>query len=171
MFSNEYKGSTAVPEVGLKTTISQTQSDKNAIGFIHCHLDGNKTFKIFSLSDIVALAKLAKISTRYPEELVLYLTTASGTFAMKISNITKLREVADIIESMQDFTETEFERYVDKSMPLDKQVLGFLKFLKKKDYNYIDLYQQNKDVNSPDYNKWNKLELNGFGTGVNKTNC
>ena len=61
--------------------------------------------------------------------------------------------------------ENDFDNLVKKGMTLDKQVLGFLNFLKKKQFNgMIELYKK-------DNNTWKKQELSPDNKNVNETNC
>ncbi|KAF2516829.1 hypothetical protein E0W68_11480 [Flavobacterium salilacus subsp. salilacus] len=169
-FSSEFTGSANVAnggEVSLQIQQSSTQTPINSIGFIHCHLDNGVTYKVFSLQDIIALAQIAQTSTRPTSELALYVTTASGTFALKITNkaalVNMLPQLTD--NYTHNLNVREFDRYVKKGKPVNEQVKGLLELMNHRFPNMMNLYQQ--DANGD----WKKLELNQFGTGINSTNC
>jgi hypothetical protein len=79
-FSPEATGTVNEPAVELTLNMSSTQTPTNAIGFIHCHLDNGTTFKVFSFTDIIALAYVASVSTRPTSELGIFVTTAYLAF-------------------------------------------------------------------------------------------
>jgi hypothetical protein len=165
-FGNLVSGTPAIPEVKLDVNFSATQSRSNCIGFMHCHLDNGKTFKTFSYSDIVALAKLDSLSTRPVKELAIYLTTASGTFAIKTNNSIPMQtKLTNLTKEQIGLNETIFRTYVKMTDNVDKQTINFLKFLKNRNYPEINLYEQDNT------GQWKKLELNSLGTGLIKTNC
>ncbi|QYJ67438.1 hypothetical protein [Flavobacterium litorale] len=169
LISPEFKGNPNTAnggQVSLQIQQSSFETPTNAIGFIHCHLDNGTTYKIFSYSDIVALAKIAQTSSRPTAELAIYVTTASGTFALKISNRMTFSANADLMEMSAVFKEKNFKRNVKINMSVSDQVKGFLKFLEADELDsLINLYQQDSNGD------WKKLELNQFGTSVNSTNC
>lgn len=167
-FSPEATGSVNEPAVELTLNMSSTQTPTNAIGFIHCHLDNGRTFKVFSFTDIIALAYVASVSTRPTSELGIFVTTASGTFALKVNDRIALKNNLLWMQMAQKSYEKEFAEKVDKDHPLDKQVLGLLRFMKKafKDRTLgIDLYQQDSN------GTWEKLELSNNEKNVNSKKC
>ncbi len=167
-FSPEATGSVNEPAVELTLNMSSTQTPTNAIGFIHCHLDNGRTFKVFSFTDMIALAYVASVSTRPTSELGIFVTTASGTFALKVNDRIALKNNLLWMQMAQKSYEKEFAEKVDKDHPLDKQVLGLLRFMKKafKDRTLgIDLYQQDSN------GTWEKLELSNNEKNVNSKKC
>lgn len=167
-FSPEATGSVNEPAVELTLNMSSTQTPTNAIGFIHCHLDNGRTFKVFSFTDMIALAYVASVSTRPTSELGIFVTTASGTFALKVNDRIALKNNLLWMQMAQKSYEKEFTEKVDKDHPLDKQVLGLLRFMKKafKDRTLgIDLYQQDSN------GTWEKLELSNNEKNVNSKKC
>ena len=63
--------------------------------------------------------------------------------------------------------EDKFDKLVDKSKPVDEQVLGFLQFLKAEKFNQsIELFEKDETTN-----QWNKLELTPNGKDKNPTTC
>lgn len=167
-FSPEATGSVNEPAVELTLNMSSTQTPTNAIGFIHCHLDNGRTFKVFSFTDIIALAYVASVSTRPTSELGIFVTTESGTFALKVNDRIALKNNLLWMQMAQKSYEKEFAEKVDKDHPLDKQVLGLLRFMKKafKDRTLgIDLYQQDSN------GTWEKLELSNNEKNVNSKKC
>lgn len=167
-FSPEATGSVNEPAVELTLNMSSTQTPTNAIGFIHCHLDNGTTFKVFSFTDMIALAYVASVSTRPTSELGIFVTTASGTFALKVNDRIALKNNLLWMQMAQKSYEKEFAEKVDKDHPLDKQVLGLLRFMKKafKDRTLgIDLYQQDSN------GTWEKLELSNNEKNVNSKKC
>lgn len=166
-FSNEATGNSTNPEVGLTLDQTSTQTSTNAIGFIHCHLDNGTTFKVFSFTDIIALAKVAEGSTRPTQELAVYLTTASGTFALKINSETTLTDNITRMILTQSGYERDFKNHVNTTQSLNEQILGFLNFIKEEFPNGlgVDLYQQDTSGD------WEKLELTSGGTQIKRKKC
>lgn len=166
-FSPEFTGSQNVAngrQVSLQIQLSSTLTTNNASGFIHCHLDNGTTFKIFSYSDVIALAQITKLSNRPTAELAVYVTTASGTFAMKVNNRNGLKNKADYLDSVSKAREIDFKNYVDINKPILDQIKGFLQFMNDKVGNEINLYQQFPNGD------WKQLELNQHGQLI-ATNC
>ena len=166
-FSPRYDGSLQDPVVDIGVGFTDTSADLNSIGAIHCHLDNGTTFKIFSFEDIIALAKFADISTRPTPEFGIYVVTSSGTFCLKIKNKIQLKQMLVRMIGTQFTYENNFAKKVKTSDSLDKQILGFLKFLKENHFgNILELYKKNETNNT-----WQKQELNSNETTVNPTNC
>ena len=146
----------------------------NSIGFIHCHLDNGTTYKVFSLSDILALDYVANISTRPKEEITIYVVTSSGTFAIKVNDRIKLRNSAIYLSMMKDSFEEEFNKKIKKTDNVDKQKLGFVKFINGigglganggvGDIG-IDMYEKDNT------GKWNKLSLSSNGNSIVNKPC
>ncbi|THD30425.1 MAG: hypothetical protein DI588_16050 [Flavobacterium johnsoniae] len=167
-FSPEATGSVNEPAVELTLNMSSTQTPTNAIGFIHCHLDNRRTFKVFSFTDIIALAYVASVSTRPTSELGIFVVTASGTFALKVNNRISLKNNLLWMQMAQKSYETDFAEEVKMDDSIDKQTLGLLRFMKKafKDRMLgIDLYKQNSDE------IWEKLELSNNEQTVKSKKC
>lgn len=166
-FSPRYDGSLQEPEVNIGVGFTDTLADLNSIGAIHCHLDNGTTFKIFSFSDIIALAEFADISTRPTSEFGIYVVTSSGTFCLKIKNKIQLKQMLTIMRMTLKTYEDDFDKFVKKEQNLDTQVLEFLKFLKIKQFgNILELYKKDETNNV-----WQKQELNSNETTVTPTNC
>ena len=166
-FSPRYDGSLQEPEVNIGVGFTDTLADLNSIGAIHCHLDDGTTFKIFSFSDIIALAEFADISTRPTSEFGIYVVTSSGTFCLKIKNKIQLKQMLIRMRMTLKTYEDDFDKHVKKEQNLDTQVLEFLKFLKIKQFgNILELYKKDETNNV-----WQKQELNSNETTVNPTNC
>jgi hypothetical protein len=166
-FSPRYDGSLQEPEVNIGIGFTDTSADLNSVGAIHCHLDDGTTFKIFSFSDIIALAEFADISTRPTSEFGIYVVTSSGTFCLKIKNKIQLKQMLTRMQMTLKTYEDDFDKYVKKEQGLDTQVLKFLKFLKIKQFgNVLELYKKNETNNV-----WQKQELNSNESAVNPTNC
>lgn len=167
-FSPEATGSAEKPEVALTLNTSATQSPINAIGFLHCHLDDGSTFKVFSFTDIIALAYIADISTRPTSELGIFVTTASGTFALKVNNKIALKGNLLRMQLAQNTYEEDFAKEIKAEETINEQILGMLRFMKKnfKDTTLgADLYQQSSD------GSWDKLELSTNGKTVKSKKC
>jgi hypothetical protein len=166
-FSTRFDGTPAYPEVNIGVGFSSTSADLNSIGAIHCHLDNGTTYKIFSFSDIIALAEFASISTRPTAEFGIYVVTSSGTFCIKIKNKIQLKDRKNIMIATEGLYDEKLERFVKKSKPVDEQVLGFLRFLKEEKFNQsIELFEKDETTN-----QWNKLELTPNGKEINPTTC
>lgn len=168
VFSSEATGTATAPEVALNLSQSTTETSLNCIGFMHCHLDNGSTFTIFSFSDLIALASLATVSTRNKEELAVYLTTSSGTFALKIDDRVALKNNLNRMALGQNGYEKDFDSYVKKTMPHEEQVKGFLKFITEQFSDTglgASLYEQ--DTNGD----WEKLTLNSTGKKINRKKC
>jgi hypothetical protein len=170
-FSDEFRGSSDIPEVEISTTVSASQSNSNLIGFMHCHLNNGTTYKVFSFADLCAFGLVAKMSTRATKELCLYVTTASGTFALKVRDRAQLKSIYE--NKMKPFSqgyEREFQKYLDLNDSVDEQIVGLLNFI---DQNFppetgglgIDLYQQNEEGN------WERLKLTNSGKSINRKPC
>ena len=155
-------------EVNLQLGSSIYAAAANCIGFIHCHLDDGTTYKVFSFSDIYALAQIASISTRPKTEFAIYVTTSSGTFALKVNNKILLKNKKDFMDVGWKEFEDKFDKLVKKEYTYDKQKLGFMKFINAMPYNIgnpgIDMYEK---VNGT----WNKLALASNGNNVTSTPC
>lgn len=167
-FSPEAIGTVNEPAVELTLNMSSTQTPTNAIGFIHCHLDNGRTFKVFSFSDMIALAYVASVSTRPTSELGIFVVTASGTFALKVNDRISLKNNLLWMQMAQKSYETDFAEEVKMDDSIDKQTLGLLRFMKKafKDRMLgIDLYKQNSDE------IWEKLELSNNEQTVKSKKC
>jgi hypothetical protein len=167
-FSNEMTGTPQSKEVSLIVNQSSTQVPLNSVGFIHCHTDDGTTFKVFSFSDMIALGTIAKVSTRPSSELAVYVTTASGTFALKINNKTALVNKLMQMELLSDSFEVAYSKYVKKTDSIDQQTLGLLNFIQKEFGTAgvgIDLYQQESN------GQWSKLTVSSTGTTINKKTC
>lgn len=168
VFSNEATGSAAVPEVTLNLSQSQTETSLNCIGFMHCHLDNGSTFSIFSFSDLIALASVANASTRPKSEMGVFLTSGSGTFALKVTDIMVLKNNLLRMQLAQNNYEIDFATYVDKAQSLDNQILGFLKFLNEKFADTgsgISLYKQDGSGD------WENLTLSSSKKQINRKKC
>lgn len=168
LFSNEAVGTSAAPEVSLNLAQSQTQATVNAVGFMHCHLDNGSTFKIFSFSDLIAMAQLASVSTRPTSELVMYVVTTSGTFALKVSDKIALKNNLQRMQLGANSYELDFESYVSKDQTVEQQIIGFLKFIKAEFSDTglgVDLYQLKNDGN------WEKIKLNANNRTVTRKSC
>ena len=167
-FSPEATGTAENLDVQLVLNASSTQTLTNAIGFIHCHLDNGTTFKVFSFTDMIALAYVASVSTRPTSELGIFVTTASGTFALKVNDRISLKNNLLWMQMAQKSYETDFAEEVKMDDSIDKQTLGLLRFMKKafKDRMLgIDLYKQNSDE------IWEKLELSNNEQTVKSKKC
>lgn len=169
-FSNEKSGNTNTAggaEVELKTNFSTTESPANCIGFIHCHLDNGKTFKVFSYSDLLAMAKVVSGSTRPTQEFAIYVVTASGTFAIKVRDRNLLINKLNLLQILSDTNERSFKREVKNSDTVEQQKLGLLKFMKNtiRDIG-VDIYEKDQISGN-----WAKLVLNENETDVIKQNC
>jgi hypothetical protein len=154
-------------EVYLSINASATTNALNCIGFIHCHLDNGTTFKVFSLDDIIALALIAKNSTRPSSEFAIYVTTNSGTFALKVNNLTLLKSKIDMIQISYNKQEEKFREKVKMDMTYSQQKLGLVQFINNMPLignPGIDLYEKVG-------NTWNKLSLSANGNSVTSTPC
>jgi hypothetical protein len=100
-------------------------------------------------------------------EMAMYVTTNSGTFAMKISPRKKVafkNKYQDLFNNFNLY-EVLFDEYVKKNHNINDQVNLFLQFLRINfqdstgNYNLgLDLYEKDSS------GKWNKLELASNGT-------
>lgn len=169
---NEFTGDPNGVEGGREVTLTLNSSvlavPGNCIGFTHCHLDDGTTFKVFSFSDIFALAQLVNVSTRPANEYSIYVTTNSGTFALKVSNKILLKNKKDFMEIGWKEFEKEFKKNVKIEDSYDKQKLGFMKFMNNMPLAVgnpgIEMYEK---VNGT----WNKLALSSNGNSITSTPC
>jgi hypothetical protein len=167
-FSPEATGTVNEPAVELTLNMSSTQTPTNAIGFIHCHLDNGRTFKVFSFTDIIALAYVASVSTRPTSELGIFVVTASGTFALKVNDRIVLKNNLLRMQMAQKGYETAFAEEIRINDTIDAQILGLLKFMKNKFKDItlgVDLYKQVSD------GTWEKLELSNNEKTVKSKKC
>lgn len=154
-------------EVILTPYVDQTLTPTNSIGAIHCHLDNGTTFKIFSFADLLALAEFANVSTQPTSQFGIYVVTSSGTFCIKIKNKIQLKQMLVRMQMTLSIYEQDFDILVDKNKNLTDQVIGFLNFLKDKQFsNCIELFK--KDENN---NIWQKQELSSDGKNAISINC
>jgi hypothetical protein len=156
-FSDLLNGTPEKKEVYIDYGGALTQAVSNTIGILHCHLDDGTTFKVFSFSDIIALGEIVKRSTRPTAEFAIYVTTSSGTFAIKVNNRMLLNNKLDMLKFGQNSFEEDFENKFKITDNLETQKLGFLQFIntiRGVGNPGIDFYQ--KDVTT---GKWNKLTL------------
>lgn len=154
-------------EVYLSLNSSITTNTINCVGFIHCHLDNGTTFKVFSLDDIIALALIANYSTRPTSELAIYVTTNSGTFALKVKNKVLLRSKIDVLRFSYNQQEEKFRELIKKNQTYSEQKLGLVKFINNMPLignPGIDLYEKVG-------NTWNQLNLSTNGNSITSTPC
>lgn len=171
LFSNEQVGNPndlyTGGQVELNINNDILSTPYNSVGFIHCHLDNGSTFGVFSFSDILGFSQLAGYSTRPVVEFGLYVTSASGTFAIKIKNKIAFKNYFNVMNGTQSHFETEFAKHVKKTDDVNKQKKGFLKFLKENNLeNMLDLYEKDTITNI-----WEKLTLNTNGTQIVEEPC
>jgi len=167
IIGDEFTGASNANGEGREVYLSFNSNVANSIGFIHCHLDNGTTFKVFSLDDIIALALIAKLSTRPTNEFAVYVTTNSGTLALKINNKALLTSKIDFLEMTYNDQEEEFKKKVDMHKTYSEQKLGLVKFLNNMPLigsPGIDLYEKAG-------NNWNKLGLSADGNSVTNTPC
>lgn len=167
IIGDEFTGQSNANGEGREVYLSLNANGENSIGIIHCHLDNGTTFKVFSLDDIIALAKIADLSTRPTNEFAVYVTTNSGTLALKINNKTLLTSKIDLMDMTYNDQEEEFSNKVKKEESFLKQKLGLVKFLSDMPLignPGIDLYEKVG-------NNWNKLGLSADGNSVTNTPC
>lgn len=167
-FGAEAQGSPESPEVSVEMAQSATQTPSNCTGFIHCHLDNGKTYKVFSFSDLIALASIANVSTRPTVELAIYVTTASGTFAIKVSDKIALKAKLLQMVVAQKGYERDFAALVKMTDDTETQALNFLKFMGETwpdSGSGVELYQQAQD------GSWENLSLNTNKNGINRKKC
>ena len=144
-----------------------TQSVLNSVGFIHCHLDNGKTYKVFSFSDFIALAQIADVSTRPTPEFAIYVVTSSGTFALTIKDKIGLKKKLNTMKLFIKNYETIMEEKFKLTDNLQTQIKGLLKFMKENGFsNMIDLYQKDETDQ-----KWQRLALNRNETEVEPKKC
>lgn len=160
--SNQFDGTQAVPEV--QVNVVNATAAQSPIGFMHCHLDDGSTFKIFSLDDIIALGLITSISTSSTAEFVVYVTTGSGTFALKINDLTAFQNITMMLSTARNTYQRDYLNNVKMSDSINDQVTGFLNFLNTRVGPSLSLYQQ--DTNGD----WKKLELDSQGIIIS-TNC
>ena len=154
-------------EVYLSLNSSITTNAINCVGFIHCHLDNGTTFKVFSLDDIIALALIAELSTRPTSEFAIYVTTNSGTLALKVNNKTMLSSKIDTMDLTYNQLEREFKKNVDMSKSYAEQKKGLVKFLN----NMPLIGNPGIDVYEKAGSTWNKLSLSTNGNSITSTPC
>ncbi len=172
-FSQEFvgdpNGDAKGKEVEMEIGGTQTQSILNVIGFVHCHLDDGTTFKVFSFADLNALAEIANLSTNPSSDLVMYVVTNSGTFAMKVNNKTLLKSKLNTMKENKIYYEFRFKYHVKRDDDVDDQKLGLLKFINEAidlDKLGVDLFEKDESSNS-----WNKLTLSRNGQTTIKIPC
>jgi hypothetical protein len=166
-FTGDPNGDDNGRQVKLSLNSSSTSTPTNCIGFIHCHLDDGSTFKVFSVSDIIAFSQIAVNSTRAKDEFTMIVTTSSGTFALKINDIIKFRNSSSYMSFIQNDLEYDFDKLVTKEMSISNQIKGFLKFInniKGVGSLGIDMFE---NINGT----WNKLTLSNDGSTTINTPC
>ncbi|UGS24285.1 hypothetical protein [Flavobacterium channae] len=154
-------------EVYLSLNSSITTNAINCVGFIHCHLDNGTTFKVFSLDDIIALALITESSTRPVSEFTIYLTTNSGTLALKVNNKILLNSKIDMLNITYNDQEREFKTKVKMGQTYAEQKLGLIKFLN----NMPLIGNPGIDVYEKVGSTWNKLNLSANGNSIISTPC
>ena len=114
------------------------------------------------------MAQIAHTSTRPTEELAVYVTTASGSFALKINNRLNLKNNLQRMQLAASSYEDSFKNYITKGQNLEDQVVGLLNFIKK-EFGDMDLgtdvYQKNINGN------WEKLGLSSNAKTVTRKEC
>lgn len=169
-FSPELKGTGNNQLEGKAVVIDLTSggASTDAINVVHSHLDDGSTYKIFTPADLYSFCRLVKESNKPASDLAMYVVTGSGTFALKVRDAAVFESYLINFLVNANALDKDFERYVKIDSPLDKQIKGFLKFMKysfgDSDVN-VDLYQL--DVAN---NTWSNLELNDFES-VKKRKC
>jgi hypothetical protein len=180
LISAEFTGDPNAQGKGREVDLSLATSyagatPTNCVGFIHNHLDDGTTFKVFSLSDLVALAKLANYSTRPTKEFAMYVVTSSGTFAMTINDRILLKDNLLFMEVMQSSADWEkkFEGFVNMSQTVEEQTLGLLLFMNEmqlinnqNNSKPFKLHKKNETNNS-----WETLELSDDQKSINTKPC
>lgn len=169
-FTGEFNGEIERKEATVSFENGTNHSATDMVAIIHCHLDNGTTFKVFSLSDIIALGEIAKHSTRPSSQFAIYVTTTSGTFAIKVNDVNKLKNNLDLMNANKNNYENGFSEKVKKTDNLETQKLGFLQFINSMHLignPGIDLFQK---VNST--GKWKKLTLSPDNNNViQESNC
>jgi hypothetical protein len=156
-------------------------------GTAHNHLSNNPNhIGIFTPEDINQLYMNGFIETypgnpyyiTTPKKAIVFVITDKGYFALKITDLDKLRifvnwygnlTIGKRGEYLVDVFQNEKEYNITPTATHDQQVTGFLRFMQDKDIG-VELYEGNKDT----FGDWKKLELvdNGNGTyGYSQTPC
>ncbi|MFA5557447.1 MAG: hypothetical protein WCY06_10150 [Flavobacteriaceae bacterium] len=168
-FSQEYQGDENV-EGGSMIEIPLDTSRDDQTGFIHCHLDDptKENFAVFSLSDLVGFAQIIQNSTAPVSSYTLMVTSAKGTFALKITNKNKFIAMVNALTYNWKTAEWSFKDfYVKKEDSVNNQIEGFLKFFKQ---------NSNQAIKNPgfefyscdnNFKNWTKHELDN--NNVKKT--
>ena len=113
-FTGDPNAAGAGKEVSLGLNENDVMTPTNCIGFAHCHLNNNSTFKVFSVSDLIAFSKILGLSTRPTSEFTIYVTTEAGTFALKVSDRMKFKNSYDFMNFDQDLQEKKFNQKIKK---------------------------------------------------------
>ncbi|MCX8525974.1 hypothetical protein OF897_18835 [Chryseobacterium formosus] len=148
-------------------------------GNAHNHLANDSTHVgIFPPDDLALLSLFGIIetlpqSTFYnpiPKKAVIYLITDKGLFALKITNLQKLKayviKYANMLKTgesanyLKEMFQDEDGYNIQHDSTHDELVTGFLRFIVDEDIG-IDLYEGDKDT----YQSWKKLELLDNGNG------
>lgn len=156
-------------EVKIDLNQSASQATTNTIAIIHCHLDDGTTFKVPSFTDLITLAAIATLSTRPTQELAMYVTTASGTFAVKVNNRILLKSKLDLMAFSQNSYEKDFKDKVKMEQTVEIQKLKLLQFINNMNFignPGIDLYEKKASTG-----QWNKLSLSNNGNNIIETPC
>ena len=168
-FSAEQTGTAEKQEVKISLGGTQTQSPLNVTSVLHNHLDNGTTFKVFSFSDIIVLGEIAKASTRPTPEFAIYVSTSSGTFAIKVNNKILLKSKLELLKAGQKAFEVDYNTKVKMTDSIEIQKLGFLQFINNMQFignPGIDLYENNNSTG-----KWKKLTLSSNGKNVVENPC
>ncbi|MDR6967134.1 hypothetical protein J2X31_001141 [Flavobacterium arsenatis] len=132
-FSQEYQGDQDEEDGSMmKFPLDTSRNDQT--GFIHCHLDdpNKKNFAVFSLTDLDGFAQIIQNSTAPVSSYTLMVTSAKGTFALKITNKNQFIAMVNALNNNWDISERAFKNwYVKKEESTDKQIEGFLKFFRQ----------------------------------------
>ncbi len=175
IISEEMQGVPGSREVEIKRFLSMTQTPLNCIGVMHCHLDKRptdtiaRTFKVFTFSDFIGFGEITRVSTRPSREFAVYVTTSSGTLALKIKDKSVFLSNLKTMKEHGWVYEMGFEKHIKINANFDTQVLGLLNFMKEKStvnengssQNMgLELYKQRDD------GVWEKLELNSTGRSI-----
>lgn len=171
MFSDEFTGDPNGNEEGRQVWLdiveAGTMSTLNCIGFVHCHLDDGTTYKVFSVTDILALAQVADLSTRPQQELVVYVVTSSGTFALKVSSKIALKNHLNLMQLAFEGYEEKFDKFVKMEQPVEEQKVKFLQFVEKYLPNAgLELYEKDETTD-----EWKKLELKPNKKSIKEIKC
>lgn len=135
---------------------------------MHCHLNNAsvKNLAVFSLEDLITFGTMIENSTAPVTKFTIYITSAKGTFALKISNKQDFINSKNKIVLANNAFEDAYRKKINGNKNGTIQSNAFLNFLKEKNILGVELYKSNSN-----FENWTKLTLNEDGTTNYNSGC